>query len=209
MRDAVQTLIGSTHETLVFSRRSRILSDTIAPLFPPSSSVLDVGSGDGTIVSLWVKRRSDIRVDGVDVLIRGQTKIPVRHIEGSCIPFADKTFDAVSFVDVLHHTHDPGALLSEAARVARKCVVIKDHYAETPFDHATLRFMDWVGNAHHGVLLPYNYKSRSAWETLFRDAGLTLLTLVHSIPLYPFPASLVFGRGLHFVAGLTPSEPSS
>ena len=27
----------------------------------------------------------------------------------------------------------------------------------------TLRFMDWIGNARHGVALPYNYWSAQEW----------------------------------------------
>jgi SAM-dependent methyltransferase len=209
MREAFQAWIGSTHEAFVFDRRSRVLSNAIVQLFPPASTIVDIGCGDGTIAALWMEQRSDIRVEGIDVLIRGQTKIPVQHFDGIRIPFADKSFDAVSFVDVLHHTNDPAALLSEAARVARKRVVVKDHYAETFFDGTTLRFMDWFGNAHHGVSLPNNYKSRLAWETLFKETGLTLLALADSFPLYPFPANLLFGRGLHFVASLSPGKFSS
>ncbi len=28
----------------------------------------------------------------------------------------------------------------------------------------TLRFMDWIGNAHHGITLLYNYQSKFQWD---------------------------------------------
>ena len=52
------------------------------------------------------------------------------EFDGRTIPFDDGTFDAVTFVDVLHHTDDATVLLREAARVASTAVVIKDHLAD-------------------------------------------------------------------------------
>ena len=49
-------------------------------------------------------------------------------------------------VDVLHHTDDPGILLSEARRVTRRAVVLKDHTRDY-MAGATLRLMDWGANA--------------------------------------------------------------
>jgi hypothetical protein len=62
----------------------------------------------------------------------------------------------------------------DASRVAKRCVIVKDHIAESMLDHATLRFMDWVGNAHLGVALPFNYLSWSRWQKAFDQAGLEL-----------------------------------
>jgi len=97
-------------------------------------------------------------------------------------------------------------LISEAGRVARKAVIIKDHLSENALDHWTLRLMDWVGNAPHGVVLPYNYAPRKDWETWFEKAGLKVDVFDTDVPLYPFPLNLVFGRKLHFVARLTPVD---
>jgi hypothetical protein len=68
-------------------------------------------------------------------------------------------------------------LLKEAARVARKAVILKDHFSENGVDHMTLRFMDWVGNAPHGVVLPYNYASRAEWRSWYAEAGLEIETV--------------------------------
>ncbi len=109
------------------------------------------------------------------------------------------------FVDVLHHAPDGQGitrLLSEACRVSRRFVLIKDHLSESRFDFKTLQFMDWVGNRPHGVVLPYNYQSRAQWDRYFSQAGLTVQSWDDRIPIYPFPFSALFGRRLHFVAML-------
>jgi hypothetical protein len=42
------------------------------------------------------------------------------------------------------------------------------------------------------------------WERWFDGTGLSVEAFSTDVPLYPFPASLIFGRTLHFVARLTP-----
>ncbi|MBF9030337.1 methyltransferase domain-containing protein [Rhodobacterales bacterium HKCCE3408] len=201
----VAAVLGQVHARTVFERRVSAITDTLAPLLPAGARLLDVGTGDGRIAAMIAGRAPGASVEGIDVMLRPSTHIPVTLFDGKTIPHPDNSFDAVSFVDVLHHTDDPGALIAEAARVARRAVLIKDHLSETLLDHATLRFMDWVGNAPHGVVLPYNYASRSTWDRWFEAAGLEMDSFTTDVPLYPAPFSAIFGRGLHFVASLTPA----
>jgi SAM-dependent methyltransferase len=196
--------IARGHRALVFGRRARVLSEALTPLIPVGAhSVLDIGCGDGTIASLIAERRPELAVEGVEVIPRPSCRVPCRAFDGAKLPFPDRSFDVCLFVDVLHHTTDVTQLLREAARVSRTCVVLKDHLAESSFDHATLRAMDWVGNRPHGVTLTYNYQSRSQWHEHFTACGLQSAELSTNLPLYPFPFSLLFGRKLHFVAQLT------
>jgi hypothetical protein len=60
--------------------------------------------------------------------------------------------------------------------------------------------MDWVGNAPHGVSLPYNYLSRAQWDEAFRQSSLVSRSTQTDLPLYPPPLSWLFGRGLHFIS---------
>jgi len=92
--------------------------------------------------------------------------------------------------------------LREAKRVARRAIVLKDHTADGALADLILRFMDWVGNAHHNVILPYNYWSEQRWRTAFAELGLGIEQWQSTLGLYPWPASLVFERGLHFVTRL-------
>jgi len=111
-------------------------------------------------------------ISGIDVLVRDVAEIPVTRYDGRTIPFGDDSFDTVLLIDVLHHTGDAAALLAEAARVARGCVIVKDHLCESRMDGWLLSFMDWVGNRPHGVSLEYNYLSAADWDDCIASAGL-------------------------------------
>jgi SAM-dependent methyltransferase len=196
--------IQSLHDGYVHGRRVRRLCELLACLIPESCSVLDVGCGDGLLARLIQDRRPDLALRGIDVLVREHTLIPVEAFDGRSIPRGDDSVDVIMFVDVLHHTDDPTVLLAEAARVARRAVLIKDHLLEGFLAGRTLRFMDYVGNTHHGVALPYNYWPRGRWQQVFDKLGLTPEEWRDQLGLYPWPANLLFGRSLHFVARLGP-----
>lgn len=196
-------LLNAVHDRAVFRRRARILSNHIVQALPESGTVLDVGCGNGEIAHAAMQARPGLQFEGIDVFLRPHVAIPAKAYDGQTIPYQDRSFDWVTIVDVLHHTDDPAAVLREAVRVARKGIVIKDHLREGIASRQVLRFMDWVGNRGHDVRLPYNYLSRAEWHGIIDGLGLTVATWDEQIGLYPFPASLVFGRSLHFVARLT------
>jgi SAM-dependent methyltransferase len=192
------SLVGALHSRFVFGRRTVFLANHLVKLIPPESHVLDVGCGDGTIDCLIRARRPDISIEGIDLLVRDNARFPVRGFDGTTIPFPDRSFDVVMFVDVLHHTKDPRVLLREAARVGHT-VLIKDHFCEGFLANKTLRLMDWVGNARYGVALPYNYWCKSAWILAFNELGLRPSAMKFRLNLYPIPLSWFFDRSLHFV----------
>jgi SAM-dependent methyltransferase len=198
------TLLDPVHQGYVHGRRVRVLLSHIAPLLPANGRVLDVGAGDGHVARGLMDARPDVTIEGIDPLVRPDTRIPVTEFDGTTIPFADGSFDALLFVDVLHHADDARALLAEARRVARRSVIIKDHRRDGLLAGPTLRFMDAVGNRRHGVALPYTYWSSAEWRAAFHELGLTPEVEIRRLGLYPFPASLLFDRGLHFVARLRP-----
>jgi len=196
------SVLNSLHGGIVHTRRVRVLSQRLAPLFPPNATVLDVGCGDGLLAKLIGELRPDLTLEGIDVLVREVTHVPVRAFDGRRIDAADGTYDAVMFVDVLHHTDDPDVLIAEAVRVARTCLVIKDHTRDGLLAGPTLRFMDWVGNARHGVALPYNYWPRARWMETVDRRGLTVEAWEDRLGLYPWWGRWAFERRLHFVARL-------
>ena len=188
------------HRVLVSGRRARVLSEALTARIPERASVLDVGCGDGAIGSLIAELRPDVKVHGVELMVRPGCKIPCAAFDGTILPFADDSVDVCMLVDVLHHTSDIRALLREARRVSRSFILIKDHLNENLLDSRTLRFMDWVGNRPHGVRLTYNYQSRGQWSSHFSECGLQEASWTTQIPLYARPFNLVVGRSLHFVS---------
>lgn len=195
-------MLAAVHGKLVFGRRVRRLAAALVERLPANARVLDVGCGSGDLAALVMRLRPDVRIEGIDVLVRPGTAIPVHAFDGLHIPFPDHAFDAAMVVDVLHHTDDPQAVLAEIARVA-PVVIVKDHLRDGVAAGATLRFMDWVGNAAHGVRLPYNYLSGREWKRVWAALGLRTSAFATRLRLYPRPFSWLFDRGLHFVTVLS------
>lgn len=201
-------LLNGVHGQLIFGRRVKALSKALAETLPQGTGrVLDLGCGDGQVALGVMAHRDELKVEGVDVFVRENNHIPVTVYDGATLPFADNSFDHVTIVDVLHHTDSPVAVLKEAARVAKASVVVKDHLRDGVLAGATLRLMDWVGNAGHGVRLPYNYLSSAEWGKVFAEAGLVEDFRNEKIGLYSKPLKWWFERNLHFIARLRPEKP--
>jgi SAM-dependent methyltransferase len=195
-------LIELLHGGFVHRRRTEVLARHVASLVPSGASIVDVGCGDGRIAAEIKRRRPDVMISGLDVLRRSRTHIAVREFDGLTIPYADRSVDVALFVDVLHHTSDPLILLTEARRVMRRALIIKDHVSQSTVDHATLRFMDWLGNSRHGVALPFNYWTLRQWQQAAAVLGLKATAWKQDLQLYPSVARCVFERSLHFMAML-------
>jgi SAM-dependent methyltransferase len=195
-------IVKALHDSLVYGRRTRLLAERLSVHLPRDARILDVGCGDGMIDSLIARSRPDVAIHGIDVLVRPRTRIPVTRFDGARIPHPAASFDVVMFVDVLHHSQDPEQLLAEAKRVTRSSVLIKDHTREGLLAFQTLRFMDWFGNAHHGVALPNNFWTLSQWEECIGRLGLQVRHWQDRLDLYPWPAAWLFDRKLHFIADL-------
>ena len=100
---------------------------------PPGADVLDVGAGDGPLLSLLRERGHQGRVVGIDPApgrggLRGTAE---------ALPFPDDSFGTVLLVRVLAHLPNPSTALAEARRVLRpggRLVVAAhgpDHLRET------------------------------------------------------------------------------
>jgi SAM-dependent methyltransferase len=195
---------GYLHDRGILRRRVTALASAIAPLVPKSARVLDVGCGDGLLAQALLEMRPDLRIEGVDVLVRAGIPIPVREFDGTRLPFADGDYDVAMAIDVFHHAENAEALMAEMKRVARGSLVIKDHLLHGLPSELILRAMDWVGNSRHGVRLPFSYWSEAEWRSAWDRSGLRPVSIVRHLNLYPFPLSLVFEKDLHFLATLEP-----
>jgi SAM-dependent methyltransferase len=197
-------LIQKFHQSVIMNRRVSVLASHLANLLPTDDPLqgLDVGCGSGEVAECVQQLRPEIRLRGVDVLVRSQTRIPIDRFDGVTIPFPDRTFDFVMLVDVLHHTENPAKLLTECARVSRQFILIKDHYRDSLWDELRLKAMDWVGNRSYGVALPYNYLSTTQWQALFEECGLWPEKTLDRLDLYTIPLHYIFDDKLHFISQL-------
>jgi demethylmenaquinone methyltransferase / 2-methoxy-6-polyprenyl-1,4-benzoquinol methylase len=110
-------------------RWRRAMVDTVVDAGP--TTVLDVATGTGG-VAVQLARRADVRVTGIDIteamLRRGlaavrreglQKRIALVSGQAEQLPFADATFDALTFTYLLRYVADPAATIAELARVVR------------------------------------------------------------------------------------------
>ena len=130
--------------------------------------ILDLGSGPGSVCRLLRDRGFSVTpVDVVDVALDPSVR-PLLY-NGQRLPFADASFDVALVLTVLHHTPDPSAVLAEAARVARRVIVIEDVY--TSAFHRRLTYwtdsllnLEFRGHPHTNLPDP-------AWRRLFAAQG--------------------------------------
>lgn len=91
-------------------------------------SVLDLGCGDGLLFGLLgTKIEKGVGLDISPEAVRkavGKGFDARVHSFDDPLPFEHSTFDHVVLLDVLEHVYDPTSLLREAARVAKKSVII-------------------------------------------------------------------------------------
>jgi 2-polyprenyl-3-methyl-5-hydroxy-6-metoxy-1,4-benzoquinol methylase len=122
---AVETFENARWDTAPQSREFR---HTAAIMLVERGPVLDIGCGDGLLLSLL--KEKGIEAQGVDLspvaVQRCQTAGLTATVYDASqpLPFPDGTFECVVLLDVLEHVYDPGALLRDAARVSRNEVVV-------------------------------------------------------------------------------------
>jgi 2-polyprenyl-3-methyl-5-hydroxy-6-metoxy-1,4-benzoquinol methylase len=195
------TIIKKIHNFLVHTNRVDSIANTIIKNLPEDiNKILDIGCGDGLISKKLENAKMGLEYDGIDIMERPMCKIKYTSFDGINIPFEKKSFDAVQLIDVLHHTEDIDAVIENAMNYTKKYIIIKDHIYENTLDFQTLKFMDWVGNAPHGVKVIYNFQKEKKWDEMFRKNNLTKYYYNNKIRLYPKFANWIFGRKLHFIA---------
>ncbi len=168
-------LLALIHSKLLIKYRNKMLLKLIYKDLIDSSSILSVGCGTGFIESYILSRNKKIKIDGIDVIVPKNTYIKVKKYDGKKMPFKSNSFDVVMFLDVLHHTNNIEGLISEAKRVAKKTILIKDHYYKNKFDHFLLRVADYIGNKGWGISLDYNYLKEVEWRKLIERLNLKIV----------------------------------
>lgn len=195
-------MLDFIHSNFTYDRRVSVLSQKMAEQIDPNSTILDIGCGDGQISELIASKVEGASIRGIDVLERSISSIEVKKYDGITIPEEDNAVDVCTFVDVLHHAENSFDVLKEAARVASKHIVIKDHLTDGFLNERILRFMDYVGNERHGVALPYCYLAKKEWDDYFQRLNLSVESWDTNLSIYPFWCSWAFDRQLHFIAKL-------
>lgn len=191
----------------IYASRLRELVARITPHLEANDQVLDVGCGGGGLgAALLASPRcpSSVQVQGLERAPRGDEPIEVLAYDGRQMPLADRSRDVVILADVLHHDEQPDQVLQEAARVARRCVIVKDHKPDGFLGQARVSFIDWAANAPYGVPCLYDYPTLPGWRERLGAAGLEPVEELTSMQLYPPGFQQLFGGQLHYFAVAAP-----
>lgn len=159
----------------------------IAKWIKPKSQVLDVGCGDGTLLS-YLKEAKSAHVYGVEladdkVLACAQKGLNIvqQNLEGGLALFEDNSFDTVILSQTLQTIHQTARILSEIARVGNECIVSFPN-----FGHWSHRASVALGRMPVSKSLPYQWYDTpnvrvltiADFEALAPAVGLQLLDRV-------------------------------
>ncbi|MCB9683006.1 MAG: class I SAM-dependent methyltransferase [Alphaproteobacteria bacterium] len=141
----------------------------VTPWLRPDDRVLDLGTGSGAVCAALRELGHDVvAVDLEDHTLRS---VGVRIADGTALPFPDDAFDVVLLLTVLHHADDPDRMLGEAARVARRAVVVMEDVHHHPLQRwwttlaDSLSTLDLAGHPHHN-------RDDAGWRAAFARHGL-------------------------------------
>jgi demethylmenaquinone methyltransferase / 2-methoxy-6-polyprenyl-1,4-benzoquinol methylase len=153
--------------------------------------ILDVATGTG-MVAAELRARADCSVVGIDqsaaMLARARRRFAAAHdgrvelVEGEAerLPFADASFDGVSFTYLLRYVEDPAATLVELARVLRP----GGRIASLEFGVPPLAPARWAWRAYTAVGLPALGRIASReWSHVGRFLGPSIRGFYAAYPL--------------------------
>jgi ubiquinone/menaquinone biosynthesis C-methylase UbiE len=148
-------------------------------------TLLDVGSGDGTLAAAWSKTGWAVTACEPEESMRtvSAARHPAIHVVDEALPdlsFADGSFDAVTANFVLNHVSSPRASAAELRRVARETVVATTWTRSPSWLWAEVTRRALV-EPLTGRLLPESEdfeRTAEGFERMLRDAGFARVAVV-------------------------------
>jgi demethylmenaquinone methyltransferase/2-methoxy-6-polyprenyl-1,4-benzoquinol methylase len=185
MFDAVARRYDVTNDVLSMGQDRRWRREVIAAVDPlPGETVLDLAAGTGTSSQPFAERGAtvvpcDFSLGMLQVGKQARPHLPFTAGDGTRLPFADGTFDAVTISFGLRNIVDPVAGLREMRRVTRK----GGRLVVCEFSHPTSR-------PFRTVYLEYLMKALPAISRTVSSAPDAYVYLAESIRAWPDQAGL-------------------
>jgi ubiquinone/menaquinone biosynthesis C-methylase UbiE len=140
----------------------------------PHAGILDVGAGEGSVLSRLAELDFGVNYTAIDVSQTGidairsrelPSLVDCRSFDGERIPYPDAQFDLAILSHVVEHAEHPRKLLDEAARVARHVFV------EVPLEHNLRLARDFVADDLGHI----NAYTATSVRRLLQSCGLEVL----------------------------------
>ena len=112
--------------------------ECIAQLVPLNSRVLDLGCGDGALLSYLQKNRNctgygvEIDDDNVLACVNSDVEVIQLNLDEGLTMFSDQSFDVVLQIDTLQHLRNAETMLLETIRVGRLGIVSFPNFSHWP-----------------------------------------------------------------------------
>lgn len=180
MFDAVARRYDVTNDVLSLGQDRRWRREVIAAVDPlPGERVLDLAAGTGTSSQPFAERGAtvvpcDFSLGMLEVGKQARPHLPFTAGDGTRLPFADGTFDAVTISFGLRNIVDPVAGLREMRRVTRK----GGRLVVCEFSHPT-------NEAFRTVYLEYLMKALPAISRAVSSSPDAYVYLAESIRAWP------------------------
>lgn len=119
----------ATSETVTANASTRIDLELIAGLVTPGSRVLDVGCGDGALLSLLERRRKvdgrgvEISQAGVNECVSRGLSVIQGDADRDLVYYPDDAFDFVILSQTIQATRNPKTVLTELLRIGERAIV--------------------------------------------------------------------------------------
>ena len=133
-------------------------------LLLPGMSLLDVGGGTGAL-GAYLMAVHGVRVVVLEVPFTSQCEaflaspFTVQFFAGPRLPVPPRSYDAVSFMSMLHHAaHRTASLLEQAAAIARRWILVIEDL-DVISNRKALQLHDGNGN----------FRSETEWTALLRE----------------------------------------
>jgi methionine biosynthesis protein MetW len=107
----------------------RVDFEVIAGLVEEGARVLDVGSGDGSLLDLLITRRGvdgrgiELSQQGVNECVARGLSVIQGDADHDLVYYPDQSFDYVVLSQTIQATHNPKIVLDELLRIGRRAIV--------------------------------------------------------------------------------------
>jgi SAM-dependent methyltransferase len=160
----------------------------ISKYVQPDQKILDVGVSLGQATKVFSEKLKLESNNVFSIDIANMSKEPsimdgYALAKGEHLPYAKNTFDSVFFLDILHHTVDPEALLVEATRTLKPdgCIVLIENLLrddllgwQQELYKKMLFLIDNTSNAQESSVNPHSNHTLEEWRGLGEKLGLKL-----------------------------------
>jgi SAM-dependent methyltransferase len=149
------------------------------PYIPKDARIIDIGSGPGSL--LQIMRQNAYHIDGLDIQDSAYNKrLKAKIYDGTRMPYEDQAYDIALLSTMLHHTPDPDHIITEAARIAARLIIIEDVYDGPVTEWLTKRVDSVMNLEFRGH--PHSNRSDAQWRASFATMDLSL-TAAHIHPV--------------------------